>query len=141
MTKRTGLSGTLGLLALLAMGAAPLTAQATLICSVADYRECNADGDCIDQAEDPADVPAFITIDRANEIVRAPEPRFADRTSPISTEVEQNGRLMLAGFQAGRAWSITYVEETGEMSLAISDPDAAILVFGRCLTHEETGTP
>ena len=31
--------------------------------------------------------------------------------------------------------------QTGEMSLAISDPDAAILVFGRCLTHEETGTP
>ncbi len=141
MTNRTGLSGTLGLLVLLTAGAAPLLGQATLICSISDYRECNADGDCIDRPEDPSDVPAFLTIDRANEIIRATEPRFSDRTSPISTMVEENGRLMLAGFQAGRAWSITYVEETTEMSLAISDPDAAILVFGRCLTHEETGTP
>jgi hypothetical protein len=45
--------------------------------------------------------------------------------------------MMLTGVQEGRAWSITVVEETGQMSLAISDPDEAVLVFGRCIAVED----
>ena len=46
---------------------------------------------------------------------------------------------MLAGLQGGRGWSLTLVEETGEVSLSISDPDGAILVFGHCMARESDG--
>ncbi len=120
----------------LAAGVGPLLAQSPLICSIVHYTECNADGECVYEPDNPADGPAFITIDRDAGIVRAPEPRFSDRSSSILDSTEEDGRIMLTGVQGGRAWSITFVEETSEMSLAISDPDAAILVFGRCFALE-----
>jgi hypothetical protein len=115
------------------IGAGPLLAQSTSLCSIVHYKACYGDGECFDAPTDPADSPAFITVDRDAGVVHATEPRFSDRSSPILNSVEEDGRIMLTGVQEGRGWSITVVEETGEMSLAISDPDEAILVFGRCV--------
>ena len=129
---RGGLSG-LG--CLVAMGASPLLAQE--VCSIVQYQECHADGECFDAPADPTDAPAFITIDRAAEVVHATEERFSDRSSRILSVVEEAGRIMLTGIEDGRAWGITIVEETGAMSLAISDPDEAILIFGRCIPMDD----
>ncbi len=120
----------------LAAGVGPLFAQSPLVCSLVHYTECNADGECGYEPDDRADSPAFVTIDMAAGIVRATEPRFSGRSSPILNSHEEAGRIMLTGVQGGRAWSITFVEATSEMSLAISDPDAAILVFGRCFAAD-----
>lgn len=118
----------------MATGAGPLLAQAQNLCSLVHYQECHADGNCLEAPADPANALAFITIDRAAGIVRATEPRFSDQNSSILHSTEEDGRIMLVGVQSGGAWSITIVEETGLMSLAISDPDEAILVFGRCVS-------
>ena len=110
---------------LIATGAEPLLAQSQKICSVVHYQECYSGGECFDAPiDDPGDTPGFMTIDREAGVVHASEPRFSDRSSPILTSTEEEGRIMLTGVQDGRAWSITVVEETGAMSLAISDPDA-----------------
>ena len=117
--------------------AGPLLAQSKQLCSVVHYQECNAGGECFDAPLDAGDTPAFMTIDREAGVVHASEPRFSDRSSPILHSTEEEGRIMLTGVQGGRAWSITVVEETGQMSLAISDPDEAVLVFGRCIAVED----
>ena len=136
MIRRLVRSGFLALGCLIAFGAGPLLAQSKSVCSIVQYKACYDDGECFDSPADPADSPAFITIDSDAGVVHATEPRFSDRSSPILTSNEEDGRLMLTGVQEGRAWSITVVEETGEMSLAISDPEEAILVFGRCVSVE-----
>jgi len=128
--------GFLALGCLMAFSAGPLIAQSKSICSIVHYRTCYGDGECFDTPGDSADTPAFITVDRDAGVVHATEPRFSDRSSPILNSVEEDGRIMLTGVQGGRAWGITIVEETGLMSLAISDPDEAILVFGRCVSVE-----
>jgi hypothetical protein len=129
--------GLIAFACLIASGAKPLLAQSKMLCSVVHYQECSAGGVCFDAPYEPGDTPAFMTIDRAGGVVHASEPRFSDRSSPILNSVEEEGRLMLTGVQEGRAWSITVIEETGEMSLAISDPDEAVLVFGRCIAVDD----
>lgn len=126
---------------LLASAAPPAAAQqvgpARSLCSVVHYTACYSDGECFDTPIDPASVPAFITIDRAAGVVHATEPTFNDQNSTILDSAEEDGRIMLTGIQGGRAWGITIIEETGEMSLAISDPDEAILVSGRCVSLDD----
>jgi len=129
--------GLIAFACLIASGAEPLLAQSKKLCSVVHYQECNAGGECFDAPFEPGDTPAFITIDRAGGVVHASEPRFSDRSSPILTSTEEDGRVMLTGVGGGRAWSITLVEETGQMSLAISDPDEAVLMFGRCIAVDD----
>jgi hypothetical protein len=130
---RGGLIAFAGLIAT----AGPLLAQSQQLCSVVHYQECSAGGECFDAPVDAGDTPAFMTIDREAGVVYASEPRFSDRSSPILNSTEEDGRMMLTGVQGGRAWSITVVQETGEMSLAISDPDEAVLVFGRCIAVDD----
>ncbi len=129
--------GLIAFACLIASGAEPLLAQSKKLCSVVHYQECSGGGECFDAPVDPGDTPAFMTIDRAAGVVHASEPRFSDRSSPILYSTEEDGRIMLTGVDGGRAWSITVVEETGEMSLAISDPDEAVLVFGRCIDVDD----
>lgn len=115
--------------------AMPAAAQSPWICSLGQYMECNMLDGCADAPPDPAAFPAFLTIDLEAGVVRATEPQFADRTADILESDRAAGRLVLAGIQGGRGWSLTLIEETGEMSLAISDPDAGILISGRCIAR------
>jgi hypothetical protein len=131
---------------LLLMGSLPMLLAATpvqesdWVCSISSFMECSIGGSCSTEAEAPSEAPAFFTIDLSAGVVRATEPRFSDRSSPILNTERAEGRLILTGSQQGRGWSVTLTEETGEVSLAISDPDAAVLVFGRCLTTDELGS-
>lgn len=111
--------------------------QSDWLCAVVHVVECNADRECSENGlEVLADLGSFFSIDLNAGVIASTGPQSNDRSAPILTSSNEDGRLMLAGHQGGRGWSLTLVEETGEVSLSISDPDGAILVFGNCLATE-----
>lgn len=110
------------------------------VCSVVHVVECNADRECTENSPEVlADLGSFFSIDLDAGVIASAGPRSSDRSARILESSHEEGRLMLAGLQGGRGWSLTLVEDTGEVSLAISDPDGAILVFGNCMARESDG--
>jgi len=131
---------------LLALSWAPLIGATSTpyaspwLCSVAHVVECNADRECSENSPEVlADLGSFFSIDLDAGVIAATGPRTSDRSARILESSHEEGRLILAGLQGGRGWSLTLVEATGEVSLAISDPDGAILVFGSCMARDSDG--
>ena len=128
--------GMLALTCAMMVGATSVSESAWL-CSVAHVVECNADRECSENnPEVLTDLGSFFSIDLDAGVIASAGPKSSDRSAPILESSREEGRLMLAGHQGGRGWSLTLVEETGEVSFSISDPDGAILVFGSCMARE-----
>ncbi len=122
------------------VGATSIPFESPWLCSVVHVVECNADRECSENSPEVlADLGSFFSIDLDAGVIASAGPRSSDRSARILESSHEDGRLMLAGLQGGRGWSLTLVEDTGEVSLAISDPDGAILVFGSCMATESDG--
>lgn len=116
------------------VGATPTRVESPWVCSIVHVVECNADRECTENSPEVlADLGSFFSIDLDAAVISSAGPGASDRSAPILESSHEDGRLTLAGLQGGRGWSLTLVEETGEVALAISDPDGSILVFGSCL--------
>ena len=53
----------------------------------------------------------------------------------IRVTERQEDRVILAGVEGNRGWSMIIVESTGHMSLTLTDADAGWVVFGNCLAE------
>jgi len=129
--------GMLALTCATLVGATPKRFESPWVCSIAHVVECNADRECTENSPEVlADLGSFFSIDLDAAVISSAGPRASDRSAPILESSREDGRLSLAGLQGGRGWSLTLVEDSGEVALSISDPDGAILVFGSCLTMD-----
>lgn len=118
--------------------AAPKCSNKPLVCSIARGVECNGNLDCAPPT-DRTNAPTFIHVDPEKKVVTllAPAKRRGEVTR-IQAMDRSGGLLTLSGVEAGRGWSLVITEETGNMTLTVADPDAAFVVFGRCLCETET---
>lgn len=79
-------------------------------------------------------MPGFIKLDMANKRVTTTgtDQRTGDkREAGIRGMHEADGKIFLQGIER-RGWSAVIDKETGQMILAASRPDAAIVFFGQC---------
>ena len=58
--------------------------------------------------------------------------RGQNRSTPIKNLERDNGKIVLQGFEKGRAFSFLITEKTGMASIAIAREGLAVSVFGAC---------
>lgn len=134
--RRMTLVSVVGMIFLLALGSAAgaaLDTSGPVICAFTNGFDCdNAEG-CEAATPESVGLPGFIKLDMANnKVTTAGAQQTGDkRETTIRGMHEADGKLFLQGIER-RGWSAVIDKETGEMTLAASTPDEAIVFFGRC---------
>jgi hypothetical protein len=71
-------------------------------------------------------------VDLKKKMLSTPAASMEDRVTPITSIERANGLIILQGNQAGRPWSWLIVEESGSVTMSLSDADEGIVAFGAC---------
>lgn len=125
----------LGVVLVLALSPAhadDLTGADTLVCASTIVVACWEDGECEDGLPSELNVPQFIEIDLARKRLRTTKASGENRSTPITTLTREEGRIVLQGYEAGRAFSFVISEETGRASVAVARDGLSVAVFGAC---------
>ena len=113
-----------------------------LLVSVVKVFECVPDGYCSEKSASDLDMPKFLKVDFANEIILpAPTPEGAKGTS-IERKEMVDGKLILQGaedgydkIRDGLGWTMAISEETGQVVLTASGDQVAFVVFGAAIAQ------
>jgi hypothetical protein len=118
--------------------AVPLAAHGSdsapsLICVPAEIMECYETGECHRVTPESMDFPRFLKINFEKKIIRGILADGEVRTVKIQQWKSFEGKLVLHGVQKGRGWSLVLTEPAGKMTIAVSDDDGGIMIFGACV--------
>ncbi len=123
------------------VASAGIDGASKFICASVDVMECLPTKGCNRVAADDVDIPRFIKVDVKNkQIVTGSK---GDKRKTMIERVEKvDGKLMLQGAEDGRkggehdgvGWSMSVVEDSGDMVLTASGDGVAFVVFGACTT-------
>ena len=113
-----------------------------LLISVVKVFECVPEGYCSEKSTADLEMPKFLKVDFANNIILpAPTPEGAKGTAIERKEVV-DGKLILQGaedgyekMRDGLGWTIAISEETGQVVLTASGDEVAFVVFGAALAQ------
>ena len=112
---------------------AGLDGSAPLLCTVIDVLECGADANCERGSAESVNIPQFVKIDfKGKKITEAVESEQKKSTTIKNLE-HIDGKLIMQGVENGRAWSIIISEETGKMSVSVSEDRFGFVIFGACM--------
>src|SRR5262252_4753863 len=115
-----------------AAAAAGLDGGAPITCETSVTFDCAPNGECIKDSPEAINLPRLIRLDFAAKKAFTKWASGEERTAEIAMFRLEGGRLVLQGVQNGNGWSLTVVQESGAMSLAIAGDGAAINAFGVC---------
>jgi len=109
------------------------------LCASVDVMECLPAKGCNRVAADDVDIPRFIKVDVKNKQV-VTGAKGDKRKTAIERVEKIDGKLMLQGAEDGReggtpdgiGWSMSVVENSGNMVLTASGDGVAFVVFGAC---------
>lgn len=130
MTTRTYLAAAILFLAPLAAAAQASDWPASVVCSLGDVTICTPAG-CHQAALETLDVPRMIRLDLKEGVMHAVTPEHAGRRSQFKTIEAGETRLVMQGYENGRAFSAV-LTEPGTVALSASMDDATASLFGRC---------
>ena len=112
--------------------AAGLDGTEPITCATSVTFDCAPNGECIKDSPESINLPRLIRLDFAAKKAFTKWASGEERTADIAMFRLEGGRLVLQGVQNGNGWSLTVVQESGAMSLAIAGDGAAINAFGVC---------
>jgi len=112
--------------------AAGLDGTEPVTCATSVTFDCAPYGDCIKDSPEAINLPRLIRLDLPAKKAFTKWASGEERTAEIAMFRLEGGRLVLQGVQNGNGWSLTVVQESGAMSLAIAGDGAAINAFGVC---------
>jgi hypothetical protein len=128
-----GIGAVMWLFVLSTQGLAALDTSGPVICAFQNAFDCDSSKGC--EATSPEDIglPVFFKLDLANnKVVAASAQQTENRRETVIKGVnEADGKLFLQGVER-RGWNLVVDKETGQMSLAASAGDEAIVLFGNC---------
>lgn len=125
------------LLAPLLMAAALPVDGEQYVCSLSKGVECDSDLNCGPPAPQlPPPTFIHVDVDEGRITLLAPPERRGETTQIRAMERDE-GRLIVSGIEAGRAWSMSMSEPDGTATVTINFGDAAMVVFGQCLPQEQ----
>ena len=104
----------------------------SLLCSAVEATVCDADGECASGPSWDWNIPQFIEIDLKKGVIATTKASGEDRTTPIRNQERSDGRIILQGFEMGRAFSFVINEKSGIASVAIATNELTISVFAAC---------
>jgi hypothetical protein len=104
----------------------------TMLCATSLAVECGDDYDCKNVAPAVSQIPEFFHVNVKKKQLRAAW-GDKDEKSAIGRVEHQYDQLILQGIENGRAWSMMISEETGRMSITVSDSQVGFVLFGACI--------
>ena len=130
MSTRSCLAASVLLLAPLTAAAQTLDWPATVVCSLFDPIICTSEG-CHQAALDTLDFPRLIRLDLGEGVMHAVTPEHAGRQSHFKVIDADETRIVMQGFENGRAFS-GVLDEPGTLALSAAVEKTTFSVFGRC---------
>jgi len=130
MTTRSILAASILLLAPFTAAAQTLDWPATVVCSLFDPTICTPDG-CHQASLDTLDFPRLIRLDLGEGVMHAVTPEHAGRQSHFKVIDRSETRIVMQGFENGRAFS-GVLDEPGTLALSAAVEGTTFSVFGRC---------
>lgn len=106
-----------------------------MICAFSNGFDCDKEEGCQKTSPEAAGLPVFIRVDPTNKKVSAAghEVTGNRKETAIRGVFEADGKLYVQGIER-RGWSAVVNKETGQMTIAASSDDEAIVFFGQCMT-------
>jgi hypothetical protein len=109
-----------------------LTGADRFVCSASFATVCWDDGDCELGSAADLNVPQFIEVDLAQKRLATTKASGQNRATEILNLRRDAGRIVLQGYENGRAFSFVIEEKTGTASVAVAAGGRSVAVFGAC---------
>jgi hypothetical protein len=109
-----------------------LTGVDRFVCSAGFVTVCWDDGDCEMGSPGDLNVPQFIEVDLGSKRLSTTKASGQNRTTEILNLRRDAGRIVLQGYENGRAFSFVIAETTGAASVAVAAEGRSVAVFGAC---------
>ena len=103
-----------------------------ILCTAVQATVCTQEGDCEIGAPWNWNIPQFIEIDFAEQVLRTTRASGENRQTPIRNIEWEAGLIFLQGVERGRAFSFAIEQETGLVSIAVARNGITVSVFGAC---------
>ena len=110
-----------------------------MICSVNTVNECVAWGGCETVNPFVANVPTFLNVDIANNIITSAINSHENKSTDIERVEIIDDLITLSGAEPESknhedkfGWVMTIVKGTGQMVLSANSYDSAFIIFGSC---------
>lgn len=78
------------------------------------------------------DIPTFIIVDLANEVLATTRASELERSTPIQKMERDGVQIFVQGTELGRAYSFVIDEDSGFASFAVVMTNMTITAFGAC---------
>jgi hypothetical protein len=102
------------------------------LCAPGYVTHCSSGGDCETVPAHIHNIPDFIKIDLAREMLLSTDASAEEESTPIQSVQKSDGTVYLQGVENARAFTILIVEETGDGSLAIIADGETATAFLAC---------
>jgi hypothetical protein len=99
------------------------------VVTVKQVEVCDRTGELEKNTAEDVNLPKSFSIDVGKKLVTSKEESGETRTTPIETVRHENGTLILAGVQLGKAWHAVVNEQTGKTTITCTTEDTAFVVF------------
>ena len=104
-----------------------------LLCRATEATQCIPGGTCQKSAEvEEFDLPPVLTIDVPRRVVMSTTEGGGIEAAVIQTVIREAGTVMIQGMEAGFAWSVVIGEESGDMSISVSEQQMGLIAYGKC---------
>jgi hypothetical protein len=130
MTTRSCFVASILLLVPLTAAAQTLDWPASVVCSLGDPTICTPEG-CHQSPLDTLDLPSLIRLDLEEGVMHAVTPEHAGRRSSFEIIDRSETKIVLRGYENGRAFS-GVLDEPGTLALSASVEGTTFSVFARC---------
>ena len=107
--------------------AADFDGSKPLLCATQAALDCARGDDCAAGLPEEIGAPAFMRIDLAKKAVIGP-----NTTAEILLQDKSGKQLLLQGREAGFGWTIVVDQESGDLTVTLTNRNGAYVLYGAC---------
>lgn len=107
--------------------AADFDGSKPLLCATQAALDCSRGDDCATGLPEEIGAPAFMRLDLAKKSVIGPH-----TTSEILLQDKSGNQLLLQGREAGFGWTIVVDQQSGELTVTLTNRNGAYVLYGAC---------
>ena len=115
-----------------AVSADDLEGASAFLCAPSQATVCTPADGCETGPLWKWDIPTFIIVDLANEMLATTRASGLDRSTPIQKMERDGEHIFVQGTEMGRAYSFVIDEDAGFASFAVVMTNRTITAFGAC---------
>jgi hypothetical protein len=109
-----------------------LTGKSRLLFTTVQATRCVEGGECVIDLPWNLNIPQFIEVDLTAKRLSTTQASGENRATVADTLRREKGKIVLQGYENGRAFSLFIDEASGMLSAAVAAEGQAVAAFGAC---------